>query len=210
VLMAGSATLSEEAAQVEFVPADAAQPLTLADMFPTSGPLEVDLGCGDGSFIAARAAEHPHRNFIGVERLVGRVRSACRKIAARHLTNARVLRVDIGQAVNALIPPASVELCHVMFPDPWPKRRHHRRRTVTPDLLQAVSRLLLHRGLLRLTTDDAAYFAQMERAAEAIPELVKVPPDIDGILPRSTFENRFAQRGVPIYRLVLRKASRDR
>jgi tRNA (guanine-N7-)-methyltransferase len=192
---------------VEYVPPAGPQPLDLRQLFPNSGPLELDLGCGDGSFLTALAAAQPERNFLGVERLVGRVGTACRKIAARRLTNARIIRVDIGHAVTLLVPPHSVEVCHIMFPDPWPKRRHHRRRTVTTETLQAIARILTRNGVVRLTTDDAPYFAQMQQVAATVPELAVTSADDAATLPRSTFHNRFVERGLPIYRLVLRKVS---
>ena len=201
--------MTDEATRVEHVPATDTQPLNLRELFPAVAPLELDLGCGDGSFIAALAAEYPERNFIGVERMLGRVRSACRKIAARRLTNARILRVDIASAVERL-PDRSVDVCHVMFPDPWPKRRHWPRRTITSDFLRAIVRVLAAGGLLRLTTDDARYFEQMQRAAAGVRELVTVTNEDASALPASTFQSRFVERGLPIYRLVLRKVSPDR
>lgn len=203
-------TATPKAAQVEYVPEDKTQPLDLRLLFPAAAPLEVDLGCGDGSFIAALAAEHPERNFIGVEKLLGRVRSACRKIAARQLPNVRILRVDIGHAVTSLLPAASVDVCHIMFPDPWPKRRHQRRRTVTAELLRSIRRILVHDGHVRLTTDDLPYFEQMQQAAAAVPELAPLAEDVAAELPRSTFERRFVESGLPIYRLSLRNVSPDR
>ena len=208
--MRGRRTITAEAAQVEFVPPDYAQPLDLRQLFPNAAPLELDLGCGDGSFMAALAAEHPERNYLGVEQLIGRVRSACTKIAAAGLTNARILRVDIAQVVGMLLPPASVDVCHVMFPDPWPKRRHHRRRTVTAEFLQSIVRILAPHGIARLTTDDAPYFAQMEQAAAAVTALALVAVEEAAPLPRSTFELRYIEQGLPVYRLVLRKVSPER
>ena len=208
--MRGSRSVTAESAQVEYIPADDTQPLDLSQLFPAEGPLEIDLGCGDGSFLVALAAEYPGRNFIGVERLLGRVRSACRKIAARQLPNARILRTDITRATTVLIPPASVAVGHLMFPDPWPKRRHHRRRTVTPVFLDAVHRILGEDGILRLTTDDAPYFEQMQRAAAAVPNFVDVAEDSALHVAQSTFEKRFVARGLSIYRLVLRKVSPGR
>ena len=95
--MRRSNRVSADAAAVEIVIADREAPLDLAHLFPNSAPLEVDLGCGDGSSLVELAAEHPERNYLGAERMVGRVRSACRKIAAQRLSNARILRVDIAR-----------------------------------------------------------------------------------------------------------------
>ena len=208
--MRRSKTVTEEAARVEYVPPDVTQPLPLAELFPAPAPLELDLGCGDGSFLAALAAMHPERNCLGVERLLGRVRTACRRIAVQRLTNVRILRVDIAHAAATLIPLASVDVCHVMFPDPWPKRRHHVRRTVTADFLRAISRILKPSGLLRLTTDDAPYFEQMQAAAAAVPAFETVNEESVPSLPRSTFESRFVESGVAIQRLVLRNVSPPR
>ena len=208
--MRRSKTNTEEAARVEYVPPDLAEPLTLSALFPTAAPLELDLGCGDGSFVAALATMHPERNYLGVERLLGRVRTACRKIAAQGLTNARILRVDITQAAGSLIPPCSADVCHLMFPDPWPKRRHHVRRTVTVEFLHAISRILAPGGLLRLTTDDEPYFGQMQAAAAAVPAFELASERSADLLPRSTFESRFVESGLAIHRLVLRKVSPPR
>ena len=202
--------VTAEAAQVEYLPADGAQPLDLRQLFQRVAPLELDLGCGDGAFLVALATEQPERNFLGVERLVGRVCTACRKVTRHGLTNARIVRVNIGDAVTSLVPPSSVEVCHIMFPDPWPKRRHHRRRTVTTELLQAIARILTPAGVVRLTTDDAPYFVHMEEVAAAVTELAVISADDAATLPRSTFEKRFVERGLPIYRLVLRKVSPER
>ena len=202
--------ITTEGARVEYSAPDGAQPLDLRQLFPTLAPLEVDLGCGDGSFLVALATERPERNFLGVERLVGRVGTACRKVAARGLTNVRIVRVDIADAATSLLPASSVEVCHIMFPDPWPKRRHHRRRTVTTELLQAIARTLAPSGIVRLTTDDAPYFAQMRQVAAAVAELAVTSSDDASTLPRSTFEKRFVERGMPIHRLVLRKVSPER
>ena len=190
--------------EVEIVPASFFAPLDLENIYGRSAPLEVDLGCGDGSFLVEIAAANPARNFLGIERLAGRIRSAHRKIVQRQLTNARVLRVEVAYAVQRMLPADSVALFHLMFPDPWPKRRHWRRRVVTDDFLTSIHRALQPEGLLRITTDQVAYFREIERVAGQSTGLV---PGSDPEPPRalSTFARRFAES--EIYRLVLRKVS---
>ena len=121
----------------EYVPENYFQVLDLKSVFPRCAPIEVDLGCGDGSFLVALAKQNPQRNFLGLERLLGRVRSACRKIACGNLGNARVLRIESSYAVEYLLPPNSVSVFYLLFPDPWPKRRHQRRRLVTEEFLES-------------------------------------------------------------------------
>ncbi len=191
---------------VELVPENYFAPLDLAAIFPRHAPIEIDLGCGSGTFLNALAARHPERNFLGIERLAGRIRSACGKAARANLRNVRVLLIDSAYAVEYLLPPASIDVVHLLFPDPWPKKRHHRRRIVTADFLAHVHRALVPGGQLRIATDQHDYF-------EAIRELVapanfRAAPDDEGAaLPMTTFEKHFVAAGAPIYRLGLRKDS---
>ena len=192
------------APDIEIVPANYFAPLDLKSIYGRSAPVEVDLGCGDGSFLVEIAAANPARDFLGIERLLGRVRSAHRKIVQRELANARVLRVETSYAVQQMLPPDSVTLFHLLFPDPWPKRRHWRRRIVTEDFFVSVHRALAPDGLLRIVTDQIDYFREIERlAAQSTQFLISSDPEP----PRapSTFEKRFSQS--EIYRLVLQKVS---
>lgn len=200
------ATAPSTIAHAELIPDNYFAPLDFDAIYGRSAPLEVDLGCGDGLFLAAAAAANPARNFLGIERMPGRVRSASRKIEADRLVNARILELEISYAVRQLLPAASVAAFHLMFPDPWPKRRHSPRRLVTEDFLVAIHRALAPDGLLRIATDESDYFREIERLAGRSPGFVRIanreePASV------STFEKRFRQEGLPIYRLVLRKVS---
>jgi tRNA (guanine-N7-)-methyltransferase len=177
--------------------------LDLEKIFGRVAPLQIDLGCGDGAFLCALASENPQRNFLGVEKLAGRVAKTCRKSA--HLTNVRVLNIESVYAVRYLLPEASVETFYLLFPDPWPKRRHHRRRLVTSDFLAAVHRALEPNGILRIATDDLDYFQQIKRVVRD--PSFELLVDDDWALPMTKFERRFRATGVPIYRFSLRKVS---
>jgi tRNA (guanine-N7-)-methyltransferase len=171
--------------------------------------LEVDLGCGDGSFLVGSADSNPEHDFLGIERLAGRVRRACRNIERSRVTNARVLRVESFYAVQHLLPPASVEVFHLLFPDPWPKRRHWRRRVVTSDFLAAIHRALVPQGSVRIATDQMDYFQEIERLVSQFARFAISPdPEVGSAL--STFEKRFRQCDLAIHQLVLRKVSPSR
>jgi tRNA (guanine-N7-)-methyltransferase len=188
----------------EFVPDNYFQPLELDSVFPRSVPIEVDLGCGDGSFLVALAKQTPQRNFLGLERLLGRTRTACRKIMHEGVTNVRVLRIESSYAVAHLFPPNSITIFYLLFPDPWPKRRHQRRRLVDRKFLESVFRALRNDGVFVLATDDLDYFNQIKKLAAEINRFAAEKP-IE--LPPTTFEKHFRDHGVAIYRLALRKVS---
>ncbi len=162
----------------------------------------MDLGCGDGAFLAALATRNSAHDFLGIERLAGRVRSACHK--ARNLPNVRILRIETAYAVRYLLPPEAVAVFYLSFPDPWPKRRHHQRRLVKEDFLDTVFRSLAPNGLLRIATDQRDYFDQIEELARRQTRF-RIVADSDRDLPVTQFEKRFLALGQPIYRLDLEK-----
>jgi tRNA (guanine-N7-)-methyltransferase len=166
----------------------------------------VDLGCGDGAFLAKVAAENPDDDFLGIERLLGRVRTACRKIERAGLTNVRIMRFEISYAVERLFPPNSVAAFYIMFPDPWPKRRHAPRRLITESFLHALHRALRLDGTVRIATDELDYYRQITRLVAHSPRFSVID---EAPFPPATskFEKRFVQAGVPIHRLALRKVS---
>ena len=193
---------------VELLPTNYFSPLDLQHVFEREAAVEVDIGCGDGSFLAALAKQNPEQNFLGLERLFGRVRSACRRIAYANLTNVRVLRVESSYAIRHLLPSKSIAVFHLMFPDPWPKRRHQRRRIVTSEFLQSIHCGLTSAGLLMIATDDENYFAEIVKTAEQLRAFVlDQSQDAYHNLPASAFERRFRDKGLRIHRLVLRKVS---
>ncbi len=190
---------------VELIPESYVAPLDLPTIFGRRAPLQVDLGCGDGSFLALLASQKPAHDFLGIERLLGRVRAATRKAAS--LTNVRVLRVETTYAVRYLLPPDSVDVFHLLFPDPWPKRRHHQRRIFTSEFLEAVTAALAPGGSFRIATDQSDYFQQIEGIAATSNSLTRAREDPVEVPPATTFEKRFVSAGAPIHRLELRKLS---
>ena len=177
--------------------------LDLVKIFGRTAALQVDLGCGDGSFVCALAQRAPEKNFLGIERLSRRIRSAEKK--AIGLSNVRLLQIESSYAVRYLLPAESVEAFYLLFPDPWPKRRHHGRRIVTADFLNAVREALNEQGFIHIATDHFEYFQQIKVVAESA--LGFVLSDIDADLPQSRFGLTFQKLGAPIHWLALRKVS---
>ncbi|WP_461784003.1 tRNA (guanosine(46)-N7)-methyltransferase TrmB [Prosthecobacter sp.] len=143
-----------------FIPPDHFRELRHDEIFPDSSrPLEIDLGCGDGTFITGMAVQHPERDFLGVERMLGRVDKTARKIQRMQLQNARVMRLESAYSVAWLLPKASVSRLHLLCPDPWPKKKHAARRLVNQaEFLDGLTRILAPGGEFLLKTDDQPYF----------------------------------------------------
>ena len=181
-------------------------PLDLPRVFGRDAPVEAEFGCGDGQFLAALAARNPERNFLGIERMPGRVRTACRRIGSRSLPNARILQLEISHALY-LLPRESIDAFYLLFPDPWPKRRHHGRRVVTPEFLRAAARALKASGTFQIKTDQEDYYAAILRSLREVPELETTRESKQPDLPTTTFEERFLVAGTAIHSLMLRKAS---
>ncbi|TSA31112.1 MAG: tRNA (guanosine(46)-N7)-methyltransferase TrmB [Verrucomicrobiaceae bacterium] len=171
---------------------------------PGAPPLEVDFGCHRGAFLTGMASAFPSRNFLGIEKQSARVEICNKRFVRLGLANAFAIRGEGGQALKEFLPDASASILHVSFPDPWPKRRHERRRVVTSGFLAEAARVLRPGGVLRLMTDDAAYFEQMRNLAAG--GWVEILWD-DGIeRPATTFEKTFLALGKPPFRCALRPA----
>ena len=188
---------------IEHVPEDYFHPLDLARLFPAPAPLEVDLGCGEGAFLIAMAKAHPGRNYIGAERLIGRIRNTSRKVERAALTNVRLLRIESAYFITHLLPPSSASRIYILFPDPWPKRRHWPRRLIQPRFLDAAALALKPDGALWIKTDEANYFAHIRKVAAECACLA--PGPWQGETPLTDFERLYVAQGRPIYSICLNR-----
>lgn len=186
-------------------PASWFEPLIPPAIFGRTGPLEVELGSGDGSFIVEWARRHPDRDFLAVERLLGRIRKIDRKAQRASLTNLKALRIEASYCLEYLLPPASVESLHIYFPDPWPKRRHHKNRLVNERFPSLAWRCLSPGAQVHLRTDDASYFEQMLRVFGGDPrfEVLETPSALAAVV--TDFERGFNAQGIPTRRASYRR-----
>ena len=179
--------------------------LDLDKLFPKTQPLEVELGSGDASFLVEYAQRHPDRNFIGVERLLGRLRKLDRKGRRAGLTNLRGVRIESGYFLEYLLPPGAADALHVYFPDPWPKKKHHKHRFINERFPQLARTTLAPGGCVYLRTDDAEYFEQMVTVFAASPafRLVETPEELAATL--TDFEKDFLARGITTRRAAYQR-----
>lgn len=179
--------------------------IDLGQVFPANNSLEVELGSGDGSFLAEYAARHPERNFIGVERLLGRLRKLERKALRTGLTNLQGLRIESSYFIEYLLPRESAMALHIYFPDPWPKRKHRRHRLINERFPSIAHAALASRGTIYLRTDDEDYFNQMLEVFAASPlfHATETPGELGELL--TDFEKEFLAKGIQTRRAAYSK-----
>lgn len=175
----------------------AVEPIDLAGLFSTRQPLELELGCGDGSFTLQYALANPGRNIVALERLLGRITKLDRKGHRAGLKNLRLLRAEAAYVLEYLLPPGLLDAIHVYFPDPWPKKRHHKNRLISEPFPPLAKRLLREGGIVYLRTDNIEYFEQMlEVFGDAVGfETVETPEPMKQLV--TDFEQQFNAQGIP-------------
>ena len=192
--------------RLRIIPADWAAPLDLAAAFGRAPQLlEVDLGCGKGRFLLARAAAHPEISFLGLDRQTRRLAKVERKAQRAQLANIRLLYAEAAYAVVHLLPRGSVAAYYIFFPDPWPKRRHHRRRLFDAAFLDALNTTLLPGGCIHLATDHLDYFESIRRLLAGDARLGEIEPFVTSAEERTDFELIFLQQNKPIGRCSFAK-----
>ena len=182
--------------------------IDLAKLFPTPQALEVELGSGDGSFLVEYARRHTDHNFLGVERLLGRIRKLDRKGRRAGLTNLRGLRIELNYFLEYLLPPGATTALHIYFPDPWPKRKHRRHRLINERFPALARQALAPGGTVYLRTDDEDYFQQMVTVFEPHHDFQQVETPGELVELMTDFEKDFVARGVRTLRTAYRVVDR--
>jgi tRNA (guanine-N7-)-methyltransferase len=178
---------------IPFAPA----PLDFDRAFGRRAPRVLEIGFGMGETTAAIAAEHPQVDFLAVDVHAPGVGSLLKRIGELGLANVRVIRHDAVDVVAAMIPEASLAGVHVFFPDPWPKKRHHKRRLLQPAFVRALALRLAPAGYLHAATDWDDYAQQILATFAAEPLLDNTA---DGFAERPAHRplTKFEARGVAL------------
>ncbi len=166
---------------------------------PRDQAVELDLGCGKGSFLVALAKRYPQRWLVGADVMLGRLRRAARKCREAGVGNAELLRVEAWPLAAYHLPDACLERVHVLCPDPWPKRRHEANRLLSSEFLGRLATKLKPGGILHVATDDAEYLQFVFEAIRELSFYVEDAGGIDDIRDLKTdFERDFDARGIEV------------
>jgi len=182
--------------------------------FGRIAPLVLEIGSGTGESTAAQAAAAPEVDHLAVEVFEPGLAQLLMRVEEAGLTNLRLLRGDAVDLLRERVPSASLAAIRIFFPDPWPKRRHHKRRLVQPEFAALAASRLAPDGTLHLATDWADYAAQMHEVCTAEPLLENVTTDPDGWTPRppwrpiTKFERRARAEGREVRDLLFRRVAK--
>ncbi|WP_338053461.1 tRNA (guanosine(46)-N7)-methyltransferase TrmB [Rhabdochromatium marinum] len=187
------------------------QRLDMVALFGNDRPVVLEIGFGNGEALLHMAASHPERNYLGLEVHRPGVGHLLMELERAGLDNVRVMREDAAALLAHALPPASLAGVCLFFPDPWPKKRHHKRRIVQPAFIDDLARVLAPGGFLHAATDWAPYADWMlEQLRAAADRFENLSPSGDFVArpeerPLTRFERRGARLGQPARDLLLRR-----
>lgn len=199
VVRAGRMTSAQERAWHELWPRfglePGDEPVDFRSAFGRDAPRTLEIGFGNGETLLALAAAHPERDFIGIEVHRPGIGHLMLRADEQGLANVRVICRDAIEVLQHCLPDASLDEILLYFPDPWPKKRHHKRRIVQPEFVALAARRLRHGGILRMATDWENYAQQMLEVGSACPALHNESAGGFARRPESRPVTRFERRG---------------
>lgn len=179
------------------------RPIRWPDLFGNDHPVEFEIGMGKGTFLTDQAKARPETNFFGLEYARWFWRYASDRLRRNNCTNARTARAEAAYFVKEFVPDASLTVLHIYFPDPWPKKRHHKRRLIQKPFLEQVERILKPTGRLQVVTDHQDYFQQIQEVVRGS-RLKEIDYAVSEV--GTNFERKYRREGRPFYSIA---ATRD-
>ena len=184
--------------------------INFEDVFGRSGPVHIEIGTGRGTFLVNKAKAWLEVNFLGIEWASKFYRYSVDRIGRWGLENVRIIRTDAAAFLADLVPAESVDCFHIYFPDPWPKKRHHKRRFICEANTEELLRCLKVGGVIKIATDHAGYFEQLEKVLNARRDLeridfLKTLAADQGEWVGTNFERKYLKENRQIYTAAVRK-----
>ena len=212
VLRQGRVSNAQQRAHATLLPrygiAFAESPINLETVFGRSAPKILEIGFGMGETTVEIAAAQPENDYLGVEVHTPGVGSLLKQIEARALTNVRIIQHDAVEVLRHMIAPDSLDGIHIFFPDPWPKKRHHKRRLIQAPLIGLLTEKLKAGGYLHAATDWHEYAGQILAVLSATPALLNTATDYaprPAYRPRTKFEARGLKLGHGVWDIVFKR-----
>lgn len=189
-------------------------PLDWPAVFGRVAPVILEIGFGNGEALAAAAAAHPEKSYLGIEVHRPGAGSLLRRLETQDLHNVRVMLGDAKEVLEQRVADASLTGVHLFFPDPWPKKRHHKRRLVQPDFTALVTHKLVPGGHFHLATDWLDYAEHMKMVLSQTPGLVEVSEPgrlaaLTGDRPPTRFERRGRRLGHTVCDLLFQRIAAE-
>lgn len=182
-------------------------PLVWSQLFDREAPTDVEIGCGKGKFLNELATSRPERNILAIERSGKYHKLCCDRATRRGLTNIRAMRTTGEDLLFRLLAESSVENFYVLFSDPWPKKRHHKRRFFKPENIIGITRALIPGGRLMVKSDHNAYSEVITEFLTAAPGLASIDAsEAFSDLPITGFEHKYRIEGRTIHQWALVKS----
>ena len=183
------------------------RPLDFGALFGNANPVEMEIGTGKGTFLTDQAKARPETNFLGIEWANWFYRYAADRLRRNGCTNARMVRAEAGYFFTEFVPDTSLSVLHVYFPDPWPKKRHHKRRLLQPPFLKTVERVLAPGARLQVVTDHKGYFEENIEPAVRGSNLTVIDYNRpgsagEGEFVGTNFERKYRREGRPFYAIA--------
>ena len=183
------------------------RPLDFRTLFGNANPVELEIGTGKGTFLTDQAKARPDVNFLGIEWANWFYRYAADRLRRNGCTNARMVRAEAGYFFTEFVPDASLSVLHVYFPDPWPKKRHHKRRLLQPPFLKTVERVLAPGARLQVVTDHKGYFEENIEPAVRGSSLTVIDYNRpgsagEGEFVGTNFERKYRREGRPFFAIA--------
>lgn len=179
-------------------------------LFGNANPVELEIGTGKAGFLLRRARAHPEHNFLGIEWANKFYKYAVDRIRRWDVRNVRLLRTDADHFIRILCPKDSLAVLHVYHPDPWPKKRHHKRRLIKQPFVDAAIGCLIPGGRWAVQTDHSEYFEQIQGLLSGHPRLEQMPfddPEFGTGASRveTNFEIKYLREGRRMYQIAVRR-----
>ena len=182
------------------------RPIDWRELYGNDHPVELEIGMGKGTFLTEQAKAHLDVNFFGIEWARWYWRYASDRLRRNQCLNVRTVRAEAGYFLNEFVSDASLAVLHIYFPDPWPKKRHHKRRLIQEPFMRQIERVLMPGGRVQIVTDHQEYFEQIESMVKAskltVIDYSRPGSANEGEFVGTNFERKYRREGRPFYAIA--------